>query len=132
MSGRIFRPAWGAYLQSASKLFQRKFFIKFLNNLLAQITPFLFYLVGGYFAIRGTLDIGQLVAVIAAYKDLPGPIRELIAYDQQRLDVQIKYGQVIEQFQVENLTPEELQRVPEEPVFAACGWHQGITGGCCR
>ncbi len=98
------------------ELFQRKFFIKFLNNLLAQITPFLFYLVGGYFAIRGQLDIGQLVAVIAAYKDLPGPIRDLIAYDQQRLDVQIKYGQVIEQFQVENLIEPDLQKVPEGPV----------------
>jgi putative ABC transport system ATP-binding protein len=103
------------------ELFQRKFFIKFLNNLLAQITPFLFYLVGGYFAIRGTLDIGQLVAVIAAYKDLPGPIRDLISYDQQRLDVQIKYSQVIEQFQVENMTPEEIQAVPEAPVTPLTG-----------
>lgn len=103
------------------ELFQRKFFIKFLNNLLAQITPFLFYLVGGYFAIRGTLDIGQLVAVIAAYKDLPGPIRDLISYDQQRLDVQIKYSQVIEQFQVENMTPEEIQNLPTEPVPPLAG-----------
>ncbi|MGI9372145.1 MAG: ABC transporter transmembrane domain-containing protein [Hyphomicrobiales bacterium] len=111
ISGRL-----GRIFAIRYELFQRKFFIKFLNNLLAQITPFLFYLVGGYFAIRGSLDIGQLVAVIAAYKDLPGPIRDLIAYDQQRLDVQIKYGQVIEQFQVENLTEPELQEVPETAV----------------
>ena len=39
--------------------------VKFLNNLLAQLTPFFFYAVGGYFALRGRLDIGQLVAVIA-------------------------------------------------------------------
>ncbi len=98
--------------------YQRKFLIKFLNNLLSQITPFLFYLVGGYLAIVGRLDIGALVAVIAAYKDLPGPVKELIDWDQERMDAGIKYGQVIEQFSVDNLTPEsqlELIDMPELP-----------------
>ena len=69
-----------------------------LNNLLAQVTPFLFYCVGGYFALRGASIIGQLVAVIAAYRDLPPPVKELIDWDQQRLDVQVKFEQVLEQF----------------------------------
>ncbi len=81
------------------EVFQRKFFVKFLNNLLAQLTPFFFYAGGGLLALYGYLDIGALVAVIAAYKDLPGPIKEIIDWDQRRLDVQIKYEQVIEQFQ---------------------------------
>ncbi|MBY0610949.1 MAG: ATP-binding cassette domain-containing protein [Beijerinckiaceae bacterium] len=79
-------------------LYRWKFFVKFLNNMIAQFTPFLFYTVGGYLAIKGTLDIGQLVAVISAYKDLPGPVKELIDWDQERMDVEIKYQQVIEQF----------------------------------
>ncbi|WP_181832769.1 ABC transporter transmembrane domain-containing protein [Bosea caraganae] len=79
-------------------LYKRKFAVKFLNNLLAQITPFFFYAVGGYFALQGRLDIGQLVAVVAAYRDLPPPIKELIDWDQQRNDVTIKYEQVISQF----------------------------------
>ncbi len=83
------------------ELYQRKFFVKFLNNLLAQITPFLFYMVGGFLAIVGRLDIGQLVAVISAYKDLPSPVKDLIDWDQQRLDVQVKYDQIIEQFSVD-------------------------------
>ncbi len=82
-------------------LYQWKFFVKFLNNLLAQITPFLFYMVGGFLAIWGLLDIGQLVAVISAYKDLPSPVKDLIDWDQQRLDVEVKYTQVIEQFSVD-------------------------------
>ncbi len=82
-------------------LYQWKFFVKFLNNLLAQITPFLFYMVGGFLAIMGHLDIGQLVAVISAYKDLPSPVKDLIDWDQQRLDVEVKYSQVIEQFSVD-------------------------------
>lgn len=79
-------------------LYKRKFAVKFLNNLLAQITPFFFYAIGGFFALQGRLDIGQLVAVISAYRDLPPPIKELIDWDQQRNDVMIKYDQVISQF----------------------------------
>ena len=97
-------------------LYQWKFFVKFLNNLLAQVTPFLFYMVGGYFAINGHLNIGQLVAVISAYKDLPSPVKDLIDWDQQRLDVEVKYDQVIEQFSVDPsvdlLEPPDLDGEP--------------------
>ncbi|MCU4178670.1 cyclic nucleotide-binding domain-containing protein [Bosea sp. BH3] len=83
------------------RLYRRKFAIKALNNLLAQFTPFLFYAAGGYLALTGRLDIGQLVAVIAAYRDLPPPIKELIDWDQQRLDVEVKFQQVVEHFGLE-------------------------------
>ena len=98
------------------ELYQRKFFVKFLNNFLAQLTPFLFFLIGGALAIKGQLDIGQLVAVIAAYKDLPGPIKELIDWDQQRQDVQIKYAQVAEQFSPGTLLTPALQAPEAGPV----------------
>jgi putative ABC transport system ATP-binding protein len=94
-----FTSRLGTIFHIRYEIFQRKFFVKFLNNLLAQFTPFIFYSLGGVLAIQGQLDIGALVAVIAAYKDLPSPIKELIDWDQQRNDVQIKYEQVIEQFQ---------------------------------
>jgi putative ABC transport system ATP-binding protein len=87
------------------RIYKRKFMVKFLNNLLAQMTPFFFYAVGGYFALRGRLDIGQLVAVIAAYRELPPPLKELIDWDQQRLDVQVKYDQVVQHFSPERLLP---------------------------
>ena len=109
--GRIFRIRFEFY--------QRKFLIKFLNNFLSQVGPFLFYLVGGYLVIKGSLDIGTLVAVIAAYKDLPSPIKELIDWDQQRLDVQIKYTQVVEQFTVEDIMPPELQAPIAAPQLPA-------------
>lgn len=97
------------------EIFQRKFFVKFLNNFLAQLTPFLFYVIGGLLAINGRLDIGALVAVIAAYKDLPGPIKELIDWDQQRADVGIKYEQVIDQFQPAEILPASAQDIENEP-----------------
>ena len=91
------------------EIYKRKFFVKSLNNFLAQLTPFFFYSVGGALVIEGSMDIGALVAVIAAYKDLPSPVKELIDWDQQRLDVQIKYNQVIEQFQPEGMLDPALQ-----------------------
>src|SRR5919108_639950 len=103
--GRIFHIRFEFY--------QRKFLIKFLNNFLSQVTPFLFYTVGGYLVIVGRLDIGALVAVIAAYKDLPSPVKELIDWDQQRLDVEVKYQQVMEQFLDEQVAPPEMQALVE-------------------
>lgn len=79
-------------------LYNRKFAVKYLNHLLSQITPFFFYSIGGFLALKGSLDIGQLVAVIAAYRELPSPIKELIDWDQQASDVKIKYEQIIAQF----------------------------------
>jgi putative ABC transport system ATP-binding protein len=111
--GRIFKIRFEFY--------QRKFLIKFLNNFLSQVTPFLFYTVGGYLVIMGRLDIGALVAVIAAYKDLPSPVKELIDWDQQRLDVEVKYQQVMEQFLDEEIAPAELQAPVESPQLPSSG-----------
>jgi putative ABC transport system ATP-binding protein len=99
--GRIFKIRYDLY--------QWKFLVKFINNFLAQVTPFVFYLLGGFLVLRGRLDVGQLVAVIAAYGNLPGPLKELIDWDQARQDVQVKYTQVVEQFTVEQLLDPELQ-----------------------
>ena len=96
-------------------LYQKKFVAKFWNNILSQATPFAIYLVGGYFAITGQMDVGAVVGVLLAYKDLPSPIKELIDWDQQRQDVQIKYEQVIDQFQPEGMMPPELQSIPDGP-----------------
>ncbi|MBL9033958.1 MAG: ABC transporter ATP-binding protein, partial [Rhodospirillaceae bacterium] len=98
------------------ELYQRKFFVKYINNMLSQTTPFLFYLIGGYLALTGRFDVGSLVAVIGAYKDLPSPVKELIDWDQQRQAVQISYEQVIEQFTPAGMLPAELQRLTEESV----------------
>src|SRR5882757_8205077 len=97
------------------ELYNKKFVAKFWNNLLSQATPFAIYLVGGYFAITGQMDVGAVVGLLLAYKDLPSPIKELIDWDQQRQDVQIKYEQVIDQFQPEGMMPEELQAIPDGP-----------------
>ncbi|WP_342361708.1 ABC transporter ATP-binding protein/permease [Terrarubrum flagellatum] len=99
-------------------LYRRKFAVKYLNNLLAQVTPFVFYTLGGYLALKGRLDIGQLVAIIAAYRDLPSPIKELIDWDQQRADVKVKYEQVVSQFSRDTLVVEDGKQKIEIPAAA--------------
>lgn len=99
-------------------LYRRKFAVKYLNNLLAQVTPFVFYTIGGYLALKGRLDIGQLVAIIAAYRDLPTPIKELIDWDQQRADVTVKYEQVVSQFAKDVLIPADDAAQPPVPADA--------------
>jgi ABC-type multidrug transport system fused ATPase/permease subunit len=89
-------------------IYNRKFFVKFLNNLLNQLTPFFFFLIGGIFVISGELSFGALVAVLAAYKDLSSPWKELLDFYQNQQDVAIKYEQVVEQFQVSDLLEKRL------------------------
>lgn len=101
----------GVLFKIRYEIYQRKFKVKFLNNFLAQVTPFLFYLIGGYLAITGRLDVGQLVAVITAYKELPGPLKELIDWDMAKQDVQVKYEQIVEQFDAEQMMPPQTQAI---------------------
>ena len=80
------------------QIYQKKFFMKFVNNLISQMTPFFFFAIGGYLVIQGDLTIGALVAALAAFKDLSGPWRELLAYYNQTQDMSLRYETIIEQF----------------------------------
>ncbi|MEM7195900.1 MAG: ABC transporter transmembrane domain-containing protein [Pseudomonadota bacterium] len=86
------------------EIYKRKFFIKFLNNFLAQLTPFFFYSIGGYLVLKGQLSLGALVAVLAAYKDISPPWKELLKFYQIKEDIKVKYAQIIEQFTPDGLT----------------------------
>jgi ABC-type multidrug transport system fused ATPase/permease subunit len=99
------------------EIYNRKFFVKFLNNLIGNLTPFFFFLIGGYFVIKGALSWGALGAVLLAYKELSSPWKELLDFYQNQQDVAIKYEQVVEQFQVpEMLDKRMLLDEPEQPV----------------
>ena len=110
----------GAIYDIRYEIFRRKFFIKFLNNFLAQLTPFFFYSLGGYMIIEGDLSFGAMVAVLAAYKDMSAPWKELLAYYQQQADARIKYDQVAQQFDPPGLIEERLQ-VEEAETLPALG-----------
>lgn len=96
------------------EIYQRKFFIKFLNNFINQLTPFFFYSIGGWLTIRGQLSFGALVAVLAAYKDLASPWKELLDWYQQKEDARVKYEQVVEQFNPPDLLDPALAGVDRD------------------
>ena len=94
-------------------IYRKKFFIKFLNNFLAQLTPFFFYSAGGVLVIDGAITVGALVAILAAYKDVLAPWKILLTHYQRTEDARIKYNQLVEQFAPNSMLEEELQT--EEP-----------------
>ena len=103
----------GEIYQVRVQIYRLKFFIKFANNFIAQITPFFFYAIGGYLVIEGDLTFGALVAVIAAYEKLAGPWKELLNFYQVQEDAKGKYELLLESFQVPGMLDQE--QIDAEP-----------------
>ena len=101
------------------EIFRRKYMIKFINNLINQLTPFFFYSIGGYLVIKGNITFGSLVAVLAAYKDLAGPWKELLDYYQTQADCSVKYQTVIENFDAPDIYP--VERLTSDEVVQLTG-----------
>src|SRR5437016_768924 len=99
------------------EIYKRKFFAKFLNNFIGQLTPFFFYSLGGYLVIKGDLSFGALVAILAAYKDLASPWKELLDFYQIKENSRITYEQIVEQFQPSGMADARL--LLEEPAVVA-------------
>jgi ABC-type multidrug transport system fused ATPase/permease subunit len=90
------------------EIYKKKFFMKFLNNFINQLTPFFFYSVGGYLAIKGEITVGALVAALAAYKDLSSPWKELLSYYNQTQDMALRWEVVTERFAPKTLVKDAL------------------------
>ncbi len=86
-----------------------------LNQFLSQLTPFLFFAIGGYLAIRGDISLGSLVAVLAAHKDMYSPWKDLIDQYQKAEDARVKYGQLGEYFMRDDLLDPQMLRAEPTP-----------------
>jgi putative ABC transport system ATP-binding protein len=98
----------GKLFEIRFQIYQKKFFMKFLNNFITQLTPFFFYAVGGYLAIKGEITVGALVAALAAYKDIAAPWKELLTYYNQVQDMSLRWEIVIERFEPRGMIDEDL------------------------
>ncbi len=97
------------------QIYQKKFFMKFVNNFISQMTPFLFYTIGGYLAIKGEITVGALVAALAAYKDLSSPWKELLTYYNQTQDMGMRWETITERFAPPEMIDADLfEGVPAE------------------
>jgi putative ABC transport system ATP-binding protein len=90
------------------EIYKRKFAIKGLNNFLSLLTPFFFYSIGGYLVIQGSLTLGALLAVLAAYKDVTAPWKALLDYYHHYEDSKLKYEQIVERFNLPDLLDEKV------------------------
>ena len=103
------------------EIYKRKFFAKFLNNFIGQLTPFFFYSLGGYLVIKGDLSFGALVAITVAQKDLASPWKELLDFYQIKENSRITYEQIVEQFQPSGMTDARLLLAEPEQVMPLTG-----------
>lgn len=90
------------------QIYQKKFFMKFINNFITQLTPFFFFSVGGFLVIKGSLTLGALVAALAAYKDLTGPWKELLAYYNQVQDMSLRWTIITQRFAPKGMVEDTL------------------------
>ena len=104
----LFSNRLGNLFSIRFKIYQKKFFMKFLNNFINQLTPFFFYSVGGYLAIKGEVTVGALIAALAAYKDLSSPWKELLTYYNQTQDMVLRWELVIERFAPKSIEKDTL------------------------
>lgn len=86
-----------------------RFGIKATNNFFINLSPFIVFIVGGYLAIHGRLELGALVAFLSAQEKVYDPWRELIDLYQAYEGASVSYYRTMEYF---NALPEH-RMVPE-------------------
>jgi ABC-type multidrug transport system fused ATPase/permease subunit len=99
------RIAWNVY----------RYAVKVVNNFINNLSPFLIFLLGGYLAMTGRLELGSLVAFLSAQEKLYDPWRELLDFYTGYQDASVRYYRTMEYFDVEPeyaLAPED--RTPYE------------------
>ena len=75
------RIVWTLYQQA----------VKVTNNFFTNLGPFLIFLLGGYLAMKGQLELGSLVAFLSAQEKLYDPWREIIEFYQTYQDGSVQY-----------------------------------------
>jgi ABC-type multidrug transport system fused ATPase/permease subunit len=80
-----------------------RFGIKASNNFFVSLGPFLVFILGGFLAIKGQLELGSLVAFLSAQEKLYDPWKELIEFYQVYQDGIVNYNRTMEYF---DATPE--------------------------
>ncbi|WP_227271573.1 cyclic nucleotide-binding domain-containing protein [Roseobacter weihaiensis] len=98
------------------QIYQKKFFMKFINNFITQLTPFFFFSIGGYLVIQGSVSLGALVAALAAYKDLTSPWKELLAYYNQAQDMSLRWETVMDRFSPSGVIEDRLMRAAPDDI----------------
>jgi ABC-type multidrug transport system fused ATPase/permease subunit len=92
--------------------------IKVLNNFFTNLSPFLIFLLGGYLAMKGQLELGSLVAFLSAQEKLYTPWKELVEMYQVQQDASVQYTRTMEYFDLE---PDHLIEPPDREPYVFRG-----------
>jgi len=84
------RVTWNLYRQG----------IKVSSNFFTNFSPFVIFLLGGYLAINGRLELGALVAFLSAQEKLFDPWSELIDVYQAYQEASVSYQRTMQYFDV--------------------------------
>ncbi|MFP4389173.1 MAG: ABC transporter ATP-binding protein, partial [Desulfococcaceae bacterium] len=76
--------------------------VKVTNNLFNNLSPFFIFILGGYLAIQGKLELGALVAFLSAQEKLYDPWKELLDFYQAYQDAAVRYRRTMEYFDEES------------------------------
>lgn len=102
------RIVWTLYVQG----------VKVVNNFFTNLSPFFIFLLGGYFAMTGRLELGALVAFLSAQEKLYDPWKELIEFYQVYQDASVRYKKSMRIFSV---MPEYPQLPDGRPRYQLAG-----------
>lgn len=97
---RKIRIVWTLYKQG----------VKVTNNFFVSLGPFVIFILGGYLAMQGKLELGAMVAFLSAQEKLYDPWKELIEFYQVYMDASVSYKRTMEYFD----TPTEFFIEPED------------------
>lgn len=78
------------------RIFLLKYFMKFFNNLTAQLGPLAVLMTGGWLAIQGETQVGVIVAFISGYERMTNPARDLLNFYRRLSAMRVQYGLVRE------------------------------------
>ncbi|MBI5591891.1 MAG: ABC transporter ATP-binding protein/permease [Deltaproteobacteria bacterium] len=84
--------------------------VKVTNNFFVSLGPFVIFILGGYLAMQGQLELGAMVAFLSAQEKLYDPWKELIEFYQVYMDAAVSYKRTMEYFD----TPTEFAIEPED------------------
>ena len=88
--------------------------VKVTNNFFTALGPFFIFIVGGYLAMKGRLELGALVAFLSAQEKLYDPWKELIEFYQVYQDASVRYKRTMDYFDVE---PEHALAPEDRPPY---------------
>ncbi len=116
-----FSKRLGGVFKTRVEISSNRYIVNILNTFFSQLTPFFFLSIGGYLVIKGDISLGALVAVLAAYKDMYAPYKDLIDYYQKAADARVKFDQLKEFFEPPGLLDRTLLSADAPPVAFDAG-----------